>query len=81
MANWQLEPLWRDLPQLGLPLLLLVGANDRTLPPDQSWRAAARVAGARVVSLPGLGHLAHEEQPAQVLAHVLALARDTQVLE
>ena len=81
MANWQLEPLWRELPQLRLPLLLLVGANDRTLPPDQSRRAAARVTGAQVQSLPGLGHLAHEEQPALVLAPLLKFATDLRVLE
>lgn len=76
MANWDLEPLFADLPRLATPLLLVVGAHDTTVPPDQAPRVAARVPGARVVRLPGLGHLAHEEQPAQVAALVLEQARD-----
>ena len=66
MANWDLAPLARALPQLRPPLLLLTGDNDRTLPPAQAAEAVALVPAARSVTLPGLGHLAHEEQPARV---------------
>jgi magnesium chelatase accessory protein len=66
MAGWDLAALARELPRLQLPLLLLVGDADRTVPPAQSHRVAARLPQARVVTLPGLGHLAHEEQPQQV---------------
>jgi magnesium chelatase accessory protein len=76
MANWDLAPLLADLPRLATPLLLIVGAQDATLPPDQATRVAARVPGARVVRLPGLGHLAHEEQPQQVATLALALAHE-----
>jgi len=63
MARWDLEPLVRDLPRLGRPLVLVAGTNDRTVAPAVSTRVAALVPGARVVSLAGLGHLAHEERP------------------
>ena len=66
MANWDLAPLARALPQLRPPLLLLTGSNDRTLPPAHAATVAALVPAARSVALPGLGHLAHEEQPARV---------------
>ena len=66
MANWDLEPLLAGLPRLAPAPLLVVGANDTTLPPDQADRVAARVPGARVVRLAGLGHLAHEERPHEV---------------
>jgi magnesium chelatase accessory protein len=66
MANWDLRPLHRDLPLLAAPLLLIVGENDRTIPPADAKRLAAMLPGARVASLPGLGHLAHEERPEQV---------------
>ena len=79
MANWDLDPLFADLPRLATPLLLVVGANDSTVPPDQAPRVAARLPGARVVRLPGLGHLAHEEQPAQVAALVLEQARNVEL--
>jgi magnesium chelatase accessory protein len=71
MANWDLEPLLADLPRLVPAPLLVVGANDATLPPDQATRVAARVPGAQVLRLPGLGHLAHEEQP-QTVARAIA---------
>jgi magnesium chelatase accessory protein len=63
MANWDLPPLERDLPRLQTPLTLIVGSNDRSVPPDDAWRVKAKVAGAMIEVLRGLGHLAHEEKP------------------
>ena len=74
MANWDLRPLEQDLPRLRTPLLLITGSNDRTIPPSDSVRVQALVAGAQLVSLPGLGHLAHEEQPARIAALVRGFA-------
>ena len=67
MASWDLAGLSRDLPRLVPPLTLVVGGNDRTVPPSQAREVARRVPGCRLVPLPGLGHLAHEERPAQVV--------------
>ncbi len=66
MANWDLVPLLHDLPRLGPRLILVVGSNDRSIPPAQAERVRARLPAARIVTLPGLGHLAHEEKPAQI---------------
>jgi magnesium chelatase accessory protein len=66
MANWDLPALWRDLPALAVPLDLVVGERDRTVPPEQATRAMARLSprmNAQYIQLDGLGHLAHEEQP------------------
>lgn len=63
MAGWDLERLWRDLPRLAVPLRLAVGDRDGTVPPESSERAAARVPGAGIERLAGLGHLMHEEAP------------------
>lgn len=79
MANWQLAPLWEDLPRLAPALRLVVGGNDLTVPPDQAWRVAARVPGATVRSLPGLGHLAHEEQPHDVAGLIAGYARESRL--
>lgn len=73
MANWDLAPLLRDLPRLAPRLLLVVGGADRTIPPAQAERVRACLSAARIVPLPGLGHLAHEEQPARVAALVTRL--------
>lgn len=72
MAGWDLAALARQLPQLKTPLHLVVGERDRTLPPDLAWQAAGRIAGATVTVLPGLGHLAHEEQPQRAVALIEA---------
>jgi magnesium chelatase accessory protein len=64
MANWDLGSLAADYPRLTAPLLLAYGDRDGTVPPQVSRDVAARVAGTTLVALPGLGHLAHEEDPA-----------------
>jgi magnesium chelatase accessory protein len=75
MAHWDLRPLERALPWLPCPLLMIVGARDRTVPPDQAHAIAQRVPRASVETLAGLGHLAHEERPDQVAARIVAFAR------
>lgn len=66
MANWDLQPLQRDLPRLAVPLTLVVGLGDRTVAPGEADRVQALLPSARVIRLPALGHLAHEEQPQQI---------------
>jgi magnesium chelatase accessory protein len=75
MARWDLRPLVADLPSLAPALTLVVGAADRTVAPREARLVQQRVSSARVVSLPGLGHLAHEEAPQQVAALVIDCAR------
>ena len=75
MARWDLAPLLRDLPRLEVPLLLIVGANDRAVPPAQAERVRAAVPGASVVAMPGLGHLSHEERPEDTAALILQFAQ------
>lgn len=74
MANWDLSPLECDLPKLKPPLLLVVGSNDATVSPAEAQRVRALLPGAEVVSLPGLGHLAHEEQPARAAELIIDFA-------
>lgn len=66
MANWDLVPLERDLPRLAIPLLQVVGERDLTVRPEQARRVTGLLPAARSIMLPGLGHLAHEENPALV---------------
>ncbi|CAN5333529.1 alpha/beta fold hydrolase [soil metagenome] len=63
MADWDLDTLKRDLARVQTPLLLIHGTSDAAVPVDNAHQAAAVIAAARIVDLPGLGHLAHEEQP------------------
>ncbi len=72
MASWDLPALEPDLPKVRTPLLLITGERDRTLAPSYATRVAQRMATARNVSLPRLGHLAHEEDAQAVADAVLA---------
>ena len=77
MANWDLPQLAQDLPQLATALGLIVGSNDHTVPPRQAarlralWPASSATSAPQLTTLPGLGHLAHEEQPDLVATSVL----------
>jgi magnesium chelatase accessory protein len=68
MANWDLRPLMRDLSRLPARLILVTGSQDGMVPPAEAYRVRALVPAAQLVSLRGLGHLAHEEQPAEIAA-------------
>ncbi len=80
MANWGLRALERDLPRLKIPLVLVAAANDRTVPPGEAQRVRRLVPGARLLSVPGLGHLAHEEDPAAFAGLIRAAATEAGVL-
>jgi magnesium chelatase accessory protein len=74
MANWDLPALAAKLPRLAVPLDLLVGTRDRTVPPTQAAQVMDRLsptARGSLIRLDGLGHLAHEEEPARVAALLL----------
>ena len=70
MSHWDLYAFEGELPKITFPLALVVGENDRTVPPEQAVTVQRRVSHATVCSLPGLGHLAHEEQPRQVAREI-----------
>lgn len=77
MANWNLPQLADELHRLEVPLCMVVGANDKTISPRQARRvlamlsSPARMPPPTLTTLPGLGHLAHEERPDLVAAVVL----------
>ncbi len=77
MASWDLQPLADALPQWRAPLLLIAGADDRTLPASHSQRVQAMAGDglSPCIVLPRLGHLAHEEDAAAVMAPLWAAWR------
>jgi magnesium chelatase accessory protein len=68
MARWNLDDL--DLTQLDAPVTLIVGDRDGMVPPEDATRVEARLPHGRVVTLRGLGHLAHEEEP-EIVARLI----------
>jgi 2-succinyl-6-hydroxy-2,4-cyclohexadiene-1-carboxylate synthase len=66
------EPLWDRLPGLRPPTLLAAGALDAKFAALAERMAAAIGPAARVALVPGAGHAAHLERPAEVAALVEA---------
>lgn len=80
MANWDLRPLVRDLPKLHADLVLLAASSDRAIPPDVARRVRELLPRARLETLAGYGHLAHEEAPEKVAEIIVREARASGVI-
>ncbi|MBE7197594.1 MAG: alpha/beta fold hydrolase [Parafilimonas terrae] len=78
MAHWDLDGLSRELPELSVPLTLVVGGRDRAIPVEVAEAVRRRVPSAEVRVMPGLGHLAHEEDPGRIAALLTGLAEENQ---
>ncbi|MBI1386559.1 MAG: alpha/beta fold hydrolase [Rhizobiales bacterium] len=64
MAAWDLRSLERDLPRLEIRTFLVAATGDLAVPSDVAFDVADRLPYGEVILLRGLGHLAHEEDPA-----------------
>lgn len=80
MANWDLATLERDLLELDTPLYLVACVNDRAVPAAQARFLKARLACARLRIVHELGHLGHEEDPAQFVGFVEEAATEVGLL-
>jgi pimeloyl-ACP methyl ester carboxylesterase len=54
--------------EIKLPTLILWGGRDRLIPAEYGGLFAKDIAGSRLVIFDGLGHVPHEEDPAQTVA-------------
>ena len=77
MSSWDLDAFQPALSRLATPLVLIVGDNDKTVPPAQALELQRRLRHARVLMLPRLGHLAHEEAPDLVVEEIIRSCGDT----
>lgn len=57
-----------SLSSIAVPTLVVVGELDALTPPSESQAMAAAIPGARLVTIPGAGHLAPMERPRAVAA-------------
>jgi magnesium chelatase accessory protein len=74
MAAWDLSGGAHRLGQLHCPVRILVGENDRTVPPMQAQQAMHWLPQATWAQWAGLGHLLHEEQPQRFVTDALMAA-------
>ena len=75
MARWDLRPLAADLSRLLTPLTLIVGVNDKAVPPRDAQRVRALIPATTPCTLAhvtGGGHLVHEEQPVEVARQIVS---------
>lgn len=71
MANWDLGAMEVDLPKLKPRIVLVASALDAMIKPDDAFRLRDRLSNAEVVYQRDLGHLAHEERPAEIINLVI----------
>ena len=76
MAQWDLDPLLRALPAHPSRTLLITGDRDKAVPPSTSRDVALKMPEGHHVSLPGLGHLAHEEDAEAVFSAFRAFLKE-----
>ena len=64
------RPISVDIRKITAPTLVLVGAEDRLIPPAHTLSLAREIANARTVTIPGVGHVGTRQDPAAVAAVV-----------
>ena len=69
-AEAGLRALTAGYPGLAVPLVIVVGEQDRMVPPRASLELHRLVPGSELVELPATGHMPHFTQPAAVLAAI-----------
>ncbi len=74
MAAWDLGALGRRMPGLRGPVFLHLGGRDTTVPISWSGRTYGILPQARGITVPELGHLAHEEAAELVARQIGAWA-------
>lgn len=74
MAQWSLDDLNRALPTITTPTLFIHGERDGAVALRVAERAAQAMPNARLIALPDVGHIAHEEVPERVADEILRFA-------
>jgi pimeloyl-ACP methyl ester carboxylesterase len=68
--------IWRDVPKLHVPTLVIRGEHSKTFRPAALARMARLVPQARIVTIPNAGHLLPMEHPAETGAAIRAFLED-----
>jgi pimeloyl-ACP methyl ester carboxylesterase len=75
-ALWEFTAASRDLDldqrlrELGMPVLVITGDDDRIVPTELSLQLAEDIPGAELAIIPDCGHVPHEECPIEFMAAV-----------
>ena len=80
MANWDLNAMEPELPKLKPRFVLVATGLDRMIKSEDSFRLRERLPDCEVIFLRDLGHLAHEERPAEAAELILQQAVQAGIL-
>jgi pimeloyl-ACP methyl ester carboxylesterase len=75
------RPVAIDLGAIAAPTLVMVGAEDRLIPPSNTLSLARQIRDARTVTVTGVGHVATLQDPAAVAREVLAFLSEGEVVD
>jgi 3-oxoadipate enol-lactonase len=70
------RPISVDLGKITAPTLIVVGAEDRLIPPAHTLSLAKEIADAKTATIAGVGHVATRQNPAAVAAVVKAFLQE-----
>lgn len=70
------RPISVDFGRITAPTLVLVGAQDRLIPPAHTLSLAAEIRGAKTATIPDVGHISARQNPAAVAAAVTAFLHE-----
>lgn len=71
MASWDVSNIIGDVRKSECPIFQFTGELDQAVPPAAAAELAAQFPHVNNVSMPGLGHLAHEENPDALASEIL----------
>ena len=75
------RPVAIDLGAIAAPTLVMVGAEDRLIPPSHTLSLAHQIGDARTVTVTGVGHVATLQDPAAVAREVLAFLSEDELVD
>lgn len=80
MAHWDLSDMNNMIAEVTIVSVFLAGENDKAVAPSGAEKAAALAPKGRSITLPGLGHLAHEEAPADLADFIREVALEADIV-
>ncbi|MCA0928486.1 alpha/beta fold hydrolase BchO [Ruegeria profundi] len=73
MAQWSLRDFKRCMSKSQTPIEIIVGLNDRAVPPETTASLQKTMPNSNLTKLADLGHLAHEEAPDLFVSRVRSM--------
>ncbi len=70
ISQWNLDDLIKNFDQLNIPILFLLGENDKTVKPQNVMNFVRKFENVETILIKKYGHLMHEESPEIIYNHI-----------